>query len=263
MKIGYISGVGNVRIENQDRFLVLQQKDKMGELAFLCMVADGMGGTGKGSFASNFVQEKLKNWWSKVLPLLLLQENVYEYVSQSLNHLFTFCNKEIVKQAKECGISTGTTISLVFGYRDKVIIKHIGDTRIYLYREQTWIQLTKDHSWQQKELENGKNPKEDKEYDRKKNALTNALGVKEDFHTDNKMLQLKAEDVYLLCSDGFYEYINPYTKLQEVNEPQQILFVKEKELLQMSAKDNYTAVLFMIEQEEVIEMTELENTLFL
>ncbi len=109
----------------------------------------------------------------------------------------------------------------------------------------------------------GKNPKEDKEYDRKKNALTNALGVKENFHTDNKMLQLKAEDVYLLCSDGFYEYINPYTKLQEVNEPQQMLFVKEKELLQTSAKDNYTAVLFMIEQEEIIEITELENTLFL
>ncbi len=262
MKIGYISGIGNVRRENQDRFLVLQQKDMMGEFVFLCMVADGMGGTGKGSFASNFVQEKLQNWWSKVLPQLLLQENVYEYVSQSLNHLFNFCNKEIVKQAKEGGISTGTTISLVFGYKDKVIIKHIGDTRIYLCREKIWIQLTRDHSWQQKEFEDGKNPKEDKEYSKKKNALTNALGVKENFYTDSKMLQLKEKDIYLLCSDGFYEYINPYTKLQDVNEPQQILFIKEKELLQTPAKDNYTAVLFMMEQEEVIEVTEVENTLF-
>lgn len=113
MNIGCITDCGKVRRENQDRCLVLERSFGS-EPAVLCVVADGMGGTGDGGLASDYVVRRLQRWWEQELPALLERQPVYAYVSRSLDELLTGCSREILRQSRQLQVSTGTTCSLFF-----------------------------------------------------------------------------------------------------------------------------------------------------
>jgi len=243
MDIGCITDIGNVRIENQDRFLVLLKTVPEGD-ALLCAVADGMGGTGSGSVASNIMISRLQDWCETQMPELLRDEQVYVWVSNDLDRLIEECNQIINEQARQMQISTGTTLSLLFAFQGRIIMKHIGDSRIYLNREEEWMQLTTDHTWEQLEWENGRDPHMDPDYAKKKNALINALGTGDGCVIDTQMLQMERQDQYLLCSDGFYRYLNPEEELPDCKEDAQAYLNKMAEIIRLTeARDNFTAVL--------------------
>lgn len=243
MDIGYITNDGKVRKENQDRCLVLRRKVETEEV-FLCMVADGMGGTGNGSFASEALSNRIQGWWKVILPELLKKQAVHAYVSQSLNQFLLQCNEEIYFQAKLLRISTGTTLSLLFAYQNQAVLKHIGDSRIYLERDGEWMQLTCDHTWEQQELAQGRNPLNDIAFQKKKGALTNALGIRRVCQIDTQMMQMVFQDRYLICSDGFYHYINPACDIKESNQKAQVILdYLTKQIQKTPASDNFTAIL--------------------
>lgn len=242
MEIGYITDCGNVRTENQDRLLVLERRMPAGE-ATLCAVADGMGGTGDGSLASDLVVQRLRVWWQEELERVLEQKAVLMYVSRSLDLLIRDCNEEILRQSHRCCVSTGTTLSLLFAYGGQALVKHVGDSRIYLERSGQWTQLTKDHTWEQQELDRGVDPKADVSYQQKKGALTNALGACEECRVDTQVLQTVQGDRYLLCSDGFYRYIDPENQMKEGGSAQAVLEKKAGQIRATAAADNFTAVL--------------------
>lgn len=243
MNIGYVTDCGNVRMENQDRYLVVKD-DSIG--AFLCVVADGMGGTQEGSLASDYIVNTLHTWWQMQMPELLRQDRVHLYISQSMDLLLEACNEEINRQAVIHQITTGTTVSLMFGYKNQAVIKHAGDSRIYLQRNGVWSQLTIDHTWEQQELLLGKNPKEDPHYEQKKNALTNALGAGEVCEISTIVLQMIPQDRYLICTDGFYKYIELGTYLPQRNiriPLQQFMEQLAVKVKMSAALDNFTAIL--------------------
>lgn len=242
MDIGYITDFGKVRTENQDRYLVLEKRESSGDTV-LCVVADGMGGMGDGSLASELIVRRLQIWWQEELPELLAQQAVHGYVSQSLDVLIQESNREIRYQASLLGISTGTTLSLLFACRGQAIVKHVGDSRVYLERNGEWLQITKDHTWAQQQLDQGLDPRADANYERKKEALVNALGACESCSVDTLALQMSNSDRYLLCSDGFYRYIDPQQQLQARGRAQKILDEKAKEIRKTPAIDNFTAIL--------------------
>lgn len=242
MDIGYITDYGNVRTENQDRLLVLEKREDFGEVT-LCVVADGMGGTMDGSFASDLTVRRIQTWWQEELPEFLSQQAVHGYVSQSLDILIYECNQEILRKSVERRVSTGTTLSLLFACREQALLKHIGDSRIYLERNGEWTQITRDHTWEQQELDLGVDPKADADYMRKKGALTNALGARENCWVDTQVLQMAQGDRYLLCSDGFYWYIDPEQQMQERGRAQLLLEEKAEQIRRTPAVDNFTAVL--------------------
>ena len=243
MDIGCVTDIGNVRIENQDRFLVLLKTVPEGDV-LLCAGADGMGGTGSGTVASNTVIHRLQDWCEAKMSVLLKEERVYTHISSSLDRLIEECNNDINEQARQMQISTGTTLSLLFAFKNQIIIKHIGDSRIYLNRENEWMQLTMDHTWEQFEYQRGNDPHNDPEYAKKKNALINALGSGGDCKTDTQILQVGENDRYLLCSDGFYRYLDPEKDMQIIDEEAQSYLNKMAEKIrQTEAKDNFTAVL--------------------
>ncbi len=242
MKIGYITGYGNVRTENQDRFLaLLRWKD--GVMLSLCAVADGMGGTQDGGLASELTVNRLKSWWEEELPQLLTGDAVQGMVSQSLDLVIQECHRIVWSRACERGVSSGTTLSLLFFYGGQILVKHIGDSRIYYERNGQWAQLTQDHTWEQQELERGADPTMDPGYLRKKGALVNALGACESCRIDTRILQMAEGDRYLVCSDGFYRYLDPGSRMREDGDPQKLLEEKEREILLTPATDNYTAIL--------------------
>ena len=243
MEIGYITDIGKVRTENQDRCLILKRKVGTEDM-LLCMVADGMGGTGNGGFASQTVTEQMQNWWNRKLPELLEKPEIHAYISQSLNQNILQWNHMIYQQSKRCFISTGTTLSLLFAYQNQAVLKQIGDSRIYLERDKEWIQLTTDQTWEQQEIAKGKNPLLDKDFNKKKGALTNALGTAKSCRIATQMMQMAYQDRYLICSDGFYRYIHPETDLKDSEQTAQSILEDMAEKIQTTpANDNYTAIL--------------------
>lgn len=180
------------------------------------------------------------------MPELLQQKAAHAYVSQSLDKLIVECNKEIDRQAKLNQISTGTTLSLLFAYKNQAVMKHIGDSRIYLERNAEWSQVTRDHTWEQQEISQGRDPKKDPAYNKKRGALVNALGAGITCYIDTQMMQMACGDRYLLCSDGFYHYVEPETDIKTVGESaQQIMEHMAEKIRKTPATDNFTAVLII------------------
>lgn len=245
MDIGYITDIGNVRTENQDRLSVFMKKRMDGDVV-MCAVADGMGGTGDGSIASETTVQHLQRWWGEEMPSLLAQQHVYAVASDALDELLRNCNEVINEYAGQRQISTGTTLSLLFAFRGQMVIKHVGDTRIYLARGHEWIQLTRDHTWEQQEYQRGNDPHEDKDYEKKKNALINALGAGQECTIDTQMMQMSPDDKYLICSDGFYRYFDLFGgMLLEDGRAQLMLEKAAGEIRHTRAVDNFTAVLLV------------------
>lgn len=243
MNIECITDCGKVRRENQDRCLVLERSFGS-EPAVLCVVADGMGGTGDGGLASDYVVRRLQRWWEQELPALLERQPVYAYVSRSLDELLTGCSREILRQSRQLQVSTGTTCSLFFSCGKQALIKHIGDSRIYLKRDGEWMQLTRDHTWEQQEISAGRDPKEDAHYARKKGALVNAMGAADTCSIDTQMLQLAEGDCYLLCSDGFYRYIPLSDGMCDMTGAAQEILERMADVIRTTpAADNFTAIL--------------------
>ena len=246
MDIGCITDKGNVRKENQDRFLALCRRESGNEVA-LCAVADGMGGTEKGSLASDYVTEQLYAWWQTELPCILRQKEVFVSISVSLENLLLSSNEQINTKARKEKVSTGTTLSLLCAYKGWIVVKHVGDSRIYMKRQGMWSQLTRDHTWDQCELEQGRNPEADHEYAGKRGKLINAMGVGSNCRIDTQMVQMTVGDRYLLCTDGIYRYVDPLYDMEGLevcsDVPQALLDQLGERIRRTAATDNFTAVL--------------------
>lgn len=246
MDIGHITDIGNVRKENQDRFLALYRQED-GKEAFLCAVADGMGGTERGSLASEHVIGRLREWWMREFPCRLKERDVFVSLSADLDRLLQSCGSQIYRLAGTEHISTGTTLSLLCAYGGWGIVKHIGDSRIYMKRGRKWSQLTRDHTWEQYEMDRGRRPEEDAGYQRNRGKLVNAMGVGDSCYIETKIVQMAPEDRYLLCSDGIYRYLDPLYDMEELErdcqDAQTLLDRISARILRTDAMDNFTAVL--------------------
>ena len=96
----------------------------------------------------------------------------------------------------------GTTLDVCFIYNNKIYIGHVGDSRIYLIREDIIRKLTKDHSYVQQLVEDGKITRQEAQNHPKKNMLLKALGCTAYVEPDIRARNLEKRDVLLMCSDG-------------------------------------------------------------
>jgi protein phosphatase len=188
MRYGATSEVGKVRKENQDSYLAINKQD-----LDIIVIADGMGGHQGGNVASSLAVEEIKE---------------YNFNHDSLNDSIKECiesvNQRIYQEglAKEEYYGMGTTLTMGI-IKDRIlIIGHIGDSRAYLFRNGNLKQLTADHSYVGELLRNNLISQEEADNHPKKNLLLKALGVKEEIEADLVELELEADDLILLCSDG-------------------------------------------------------------
>ena len=96
----------------------------------------------------------------------------------------------------------GTTIDICLIYNNRVYISHIGDSRVYRIRNGTIRQLTQDHSYVQKLVQDGTITKEEAEHHPKKNMLMKALGCNAFVEPDVMVKGFQKEDILVICSDG-------------------------------------------------------------
>ncbi len=193
------SDIGKVRDNNED-FLAIKT---IGKDEHLLIVADGMGGHQAGNIASKLgVETFLKKYDTlrkkgTAIPAALLQ---------SINK----SNSEVLKKASleldKRGMGTTFSALLISGHKANIV--HIGDSRIYLVRQNTIKRITTDHTFVEKMVSEGRITPDEARRHPQKNILYMSLGARETFHPDEiSGLEVKADDIFLICSDGLTDMV--------------------------------------------------------
>src|SRR2546427_7947604 len=96
----------------------------------------------------------------------------------------------------------GTTVTALVLYDTRFLIGQVGDSRAYLYRDQKLMQLTKDHSYVQEQVDAGYLTPEQARSHPYSNVITRCVGANNDVMPDVYLGTVKPRDLYLLASDG-------------------------------------------------------------
>jgi len=181
----------------------------------LALVADGMGGYRAGEVASAIAAKAILDVIGSNLHLAQDQRSEHSGSALSKQAILVRdsilgANRQILKTATavpEC-LGMGTTIVTTLFYNNRVIIAHVGDSRVYRYRDDHLAQVTNDHSLVQELIDRGFGTAEDAEANTPRNIVTRALGIGENVEVDVKEEAALPGDIYLLCSDGLNDMVD-------------------------------------------------------
>lgn len=188
-----LTDVGRVRSQNQD--YIYYSPDHVGSLANLLLVADGMGGHNAGDYASRFMVENLNSYIERhreASPVKVLESGIRQ-VNRDLYR------KSVENQALS---GMGTTLVAATAWEDTLVVANVGDSRLYLFRDGRLCQVTRDHSYVEELVALGQMERNSRDYLKKKNIITRALGVMPEVEVDFFEQQLQPGDLILMCSDG-------------------------------------------------------------
>ena len=178
------------RENNEDSVLVIEKDGRV-----CAVVADGLGGYGGGEKASALVTEEFdKNWNGMLTPEILTK-------------LISEAHEKIQReQTAHCPMkSTVVTLALEPGH---IVWAHVGDSRLYHFYNGRLIFQTKDHSSSQIAVELGDITTEEIRFHEDRNKVFRALGQSGAVMVEARDLTLaEGEHAWLLCTDGFWEYV--------------------------------------------------------
>ncbi|QIL46143.1 Stp1/IreP family PP2C-type Ser/Thr phosphatase [Vagococcus coleopterorum] len=194
MKIQFITDVGRRRRTNQDSAGFCENKAGV----TLALVADGMGGHQAGDIASSMLIETLVAAWKSSE----LKETTK--ITSWLKETIQAANEAIHKKGQENEemAGMGTTLVAVVVLPGECLVAHVGDSRVYLLREQGINQLTEDHSLVHELVKSGEITEEMAANHPRRNVLTRSVGGQSTVEVDVTTLVLENGDTLLLCSDG-------------------------------------------------------------
>jgi PPM family protein phosphatase len=198
------------------------------------VVADGMGGAQSGEVASRIATEVFDEEMGDGTPEEQLATRARE------------ANRRIFELAREDASHTGmgTTLTGVLLSGDEVSVVHVGDSRAYLFREGELRQITRDHSLVEELRRRGQLTTEEAEDHPQRSVITRALGPEPDVELDVHTHQIRAGDVFLLCSDGLHGYVDPREigRLLGRGSPERALDELVALTLAAGAPDNVTGI---------------------
>ncbi|MEN9731340.1 MAG: hypothetical protein RL488_650 [Actinomycetota bacterium] len=226
------SHVGRVRSSNQDSGYSGYQ---------LFFVADGMGGHAGGEFASALSSQRIAQIdanYATPDDAGAAMLNVILEANQTLNDT-------VANHPELSGM--GTTFSGMLFVDEQAMIGHIGDSRIYLYRDGALRQITKDHTFVQRLVDLGRITPEEALVHPRRNVIMRVLGdTNEVPQLDAEVLDVKPGDRWLLCSDGLCGYVSDEIverNLGSSESAEEITEVLIGEALEAGAPDNVTIVI--------------------
>ncbi|MGO1235871.1 PP2C family protein-serine/threonine phosphatase [Microbacterium gubbeenense] len=183
-----ISHTGRVRSNNQDSGYAGSN---------LFVVADGMGGHAGGDIASAIAINRLKH--------LDRHFDAPAQAEEALRETIVSTAQDLVDAAasKPQLAGLGTTVSGIVMVDEYAVIAHIGDSRIYLYRDGELTQITTDHTFVQRLVETGRITPEEARFHPRRSVLMRVLGDM-DAHpeVDTFIMPTRPGDRWMLCSDG-------------------------------------------------------------
>ena len=245
-----ITDIGKIRDKNEDNVLI---SSDIG----LGVVADGMGGHSAGEIASNIAVSVLAETIRKInknemqIPQTFLPN--LNKTERKLLLAANLANAAIYSTAQTSKLyrMMGTTMTGVLFENNFATAVHVGDSRLYLFRNDKMTQITTDHSLVTEHIRRGLLTKKDAAHSNLQNVLTRAMGVKKNVEFDLLKFPAKVGDIMLLCSDGLYKGLEDAEMARILQENKDLPLVKLcKLLVQTSNKndgqDNITTLLIKI-----------------
>lgn len=188
---------GRVRSNNEDSFFCDPQQG-------IFIVADGMGGHNSGEVASSLAVEMVRDFLihkSESLKNLPRLKQVI-LALEAANALVYEKGRAFPKNA-----GMGTTIVCALSDGNTLTVAHVGDSRLYLFRNGNLVSLTEDHSVIQDQIRDGLISGDDAAQSHLKNILTRAIGAAPDVVVDASEHPLFSGDTFLLASDGLMKML--------------------------------------------------------
>jgi len=179
----------------------------------LAILADGMGGYNAGEVASGMTTTLLASNLTQFLsPPAVPDGEVMtpEFLQQRLLDEVSAVNVAVfnASESQPQYAGMGTTVVAAHFYDNRVIVAHLGDSRLYRLRNGRFEQLTRDHSLLQEQLDGGMISAEEARHSHNKNLLTRALGVDPFVETEIHAHAVVPGDLFLICSDGLNDMID-------------------------------------------------------
>lgn len=244
---------GSVRKVNHDAFLI----DNDLKLFIVC---DGVSSNSQAHQASTLCIETIKNnlgSQKNIITQTTLSTQDRKNITHLINDSIQEASQKIFDLAQNDPSLTGlsTTLDLIWIIGSYAFIAHVGDGRVYLYREQKIHTMTTDHNYSTDlVLYENKTPEEAKKY-AFADALTRAVGIQARVKPDILEIELLSSDVLFLCSDGVYRYFETPELSAILKNPElpKIIpgFIEEGK--RRGGHDNLTALGITIKREESSE----------
>ncbi|MFI5257448.1 MAG: Stp1/IreP family PP2C-type Ser/Thr phosphatase [Gemmatimonadales bacterium] len=185
--------VGMIRSGNEDNFSVDASPTRG-----IFIVADGMGGHAAGEVASEMAVEIVQR---ELAPLRDLDaDDVVQRVATALKRANRAIHDRTLTEVDKQGM--GTTVSALLVAGSRYLIGQVGDSRVYLMRDGSLSQLTKDHSYVQEQVDAGFLTPEQARYHPYSNVITRCVGAGQDVEPDIYRGEVRVGDLFLVASDG-------------------------------------------------------------
>ncbi|KAF2778889.1 magnesium or manganese-dependent protein phosphatase [Streptomyces sp. KO7888] len=204
----------------------------------LLAIADGMGGQAAGEVASSEV----------ISTIVALDDDVPgSDVLTSLGHAVQRANDQLRQMVEEDPAleGMGTTLTALLWTGQRLGMVHVGDSRAYLLRDGVLTQITQDHTWVQRLVDEGRITEEEADTHPQRSLLMRALGSGDHVEPDLSIREVRAGDRYLICSDGLSGVVSHQTMedaLASYQGPQETV----QELIQLALRgggpDNITVI---------------------
>ncbi len=210
---------GHIRMNNEDAYYT---NDASG----LWIVCDGMGGHQEGNFASHLVTDIFEQ-----VELKGSFDQKIEAITSQFYNIHRILQKKVHKLGNDAVIGTTLVLLLIEGEQAASI--HSGDSRCYVVRNNTLSMVTQDHA-RSIASEHGE-----------RKALTRALCAPGELSLEVKKFQTQKDDVFLLCSDGFYDNLshNVIKEGMQIRSLEEGMNLMSSKVLSGEADDNLTATL--------------------
>ena len=212
MRVFAKTDIGMERKNNEDSYYISEDDSEIK----LYIIADGMGGYNGGEVASRIAIEAIKEYiFEKFEENKYLRDNIIDMMYKAVE----YSNKVVYKQSitnKDLE-GMGTTLDVCLIYNSKAYIAHVGDSRVYRIRNENIRKITKDHSYVQSLIEDGKITKEEAYHHPKKNMLTKAIGCEKEVEADVYVKTFLKDDILIMTTDGLTNMLRDNEILEIVN----------------------------------------------
>lgn len=206
LEVASLSDPGMVRSHNEDS---VSTDVRHG----LVVLADGMGGYNAGEVASGMattiIVTELPGLLERFEPHEVHEKSGNKYATLMLRDQVAKANTSIFQaaQSQPQYSGMGTTLVVVLYYDNRMMVAHIGDSRLYRLRGDQFTQVTRDHSLLQEQIDAGMISAEQAKYSQNKNLVTRALGIDASVEPEIQEYETQRGDIYLLCSDGLSDMV--------------------------------------------------------
>jgi len=221
-----LSHPGKVRENNQDHFLIASLRKQMQvhltslpasdqvsgteRLAFLAMVADGVGGGPRGEEASRLAAAAITQYVTESMQCYYSADpRNEESFPTVLEEAALQCHMDLTRRSQGDAARAGmaTTLTLWLGVWPRAYLLQVGDSRCYLLRDRTLTQISRDQTMAQELLDQGVLTRTDLHNTRWANVLASAIGGPQAAPVVTRLEQAWG-DTGLLCSDGLTKHVS-------------------------------------------------------